>query len=90
MRRSCSAAAAAAAAADCVSDSAPAPTSARHAAFEPSACATSATRFETCSGSRRRPAAPLEPSPSATGGAVSSQVAGPLWRQRWKQESGHC
>lgn len=61
----------AAGAVGCVSDSVSAPPPARRAAFEPSACAISATRSETWWGSRRRPVAPLVPSPLATGGAVS-------------------
>lgn len=90
-RRSCSAAVTAGAA-DCASapDFVTAPLTAHLAVFEPSACAISATRFEAWLGSRQRPAAPLEPSPSAIGGAVSSQVLGLLQRQRWKQESGYC
>lgn len=90
MRKSCSAATAGAA--DCASglDSVSAPLTAHLAVFEPSACAISATRFETWLGSRQRPAAPLELSPSAIGGVASSQVLGLLRRQMWKQESRYC
>lgn len=77
-------------AAGCVSGTGSVLPTAHHAAAALSACATSATTSAIWLGSKRLPSAPPEPSLSAVGGAVSSQLLALRSSLRPRQLRGCC